>query len=52
MYTCKVSDIEFVSEFQLEIKEERPITAIVGYFDTYFDRGLDCKVCSLNKVVI
>jgi len=35
--TCSVSDTEFKSEFRLELTADCDITAIVGYFDTYFD---------------
>ena len=35
--TCSVSDTEFKSDFRLELTADCDITAIVGYFDTYFD---------------
>jgi len=35
--TCTVQDTEFVTDFKLSISKECNVTAIVGYFDTYFD---------------
>ena len=40
--TCGVNDTEFTSEFEVKVKEEEndkeiEITAVAGYFDTFFE---------------
>jgi len=35
--TCTVADTQFTSQFALEITRDCSLTAIVGYFDTFFD---------------
>merc|ERR1719432_306406 len=35
--TCTVADTEFSSDFSLEISRTCDLTAIVGYFDTFFE---------------
>ncbi|KAG1714212.1 Protein arginine N-methyltransferase 3 [Nymphon striatum] len=44
MYTCNVCDIEFTSNFELEITQNKPITSIIGYFDTLFEENLNTRV--------
>jgi protein arginine N-methyltransferase 3 len=34
---CRVEDTEFDARFTLTIQRAGPLTALVGYFDTYFD---------------
>ncbi|CAL1546977.1 unnamed protein product [Lymnaea stagnalis] len=41
---CKVSDLDFTSTFTLKCQSDAEITALVGYFDTYFDKGCQNKV--------
>merc|ERR1712116_14834 len=35
--TCTLADTEFSSDFSLEINRTCDLTAIVGYFDTFFE---------------
>uniref|UniRef100_A0A672Y7Z9 Protein arginine N-methyltransferase 3 n=2 Tax=Sphaeramia orbicularis TaxID=375764 RepID=A0A672Y7Z9_9TELE len=39
-----LSELEFVSDFCLKIKDTTDCTAIVGYFDIFFDKGCGNKV--------
>ncbi|XP_054724492.1 uncharacterized protein LOC129234512 [Uloborus diversus] len=41
---CAVEDTEFVSPFELVMTKSCKVTAIVGYFDSFFERGLKHKV--------
>lgn len=43
MFTCVVEDCDFVTDFSLEQVKDGPITAIVGYFDCFFDDRLTKK---------
>ncbi|GBL80047.1 Protein arginine N-methyltransferase 3 [Araneus ventricosus] len=42
--TCQVSDTEFSSTFDLVMSRSCAVTALVGYFDCYFDKDLSHKV--------
>ncbi|XP_035207274.1 protein arginine N-methyltransferase 3-like isoform X2 [Stegodyphus dumicola] len=41
---CKADDADFSSVFDLVMNRTCSVTAIVGYFDSYFERGLSHKV--------
>jgi hypothetical protein len=42
--TCTVADTEFQSEFELTVASSGHLTAVAGYFDTWFDdKSLDNK---------
>ncbi|GFR21976.1 protein arginine N-methyltransferase 3 [Trichonephila clavata] len=42
--TCQTSDSEFTTTFDLVMSRACAVTAIVGYFDCFFDKGLAHKV--------
>ncbi|XP_018324278.1 protein arginine N-methyltransferase 1 isoform X2 [Agrilus planipennis] len=35
--TCNTSTVDFTSDFELKVNKSGPLTAFVGYFDTFFD---------------
>ena len=35
--TCEVKDTEFESDFELVAEKDCEVTAIAGYFDTFFE---------------
>ncbi|XP_050391709.1 protein arginine N-methyltransferase 3 isoform X1 [Patella vulgata] len=37
---CKISDLQFNTPFSLHVKRDGDITAIIGYFNIYFRKGL------------
>ena len=37
MNECTLADTEFASEFELTVLETGTVTAVAGYFDTFFD---------------
>ncbi|PRD28306.1 UNVERIFIED_CONTAM: Prmt3 [Trichonephila clavipes] len=42
--TCQTSDAEFATTFDLVMSRACAVTALVGYFDCFFDKGLAHKV--------
>lgn len=42
--TCGLEDLQFTSQFQLNVLSEKPIVALVGYFDIYFEKYLNKKI--------
>ena len=44
MCTCGLDDLQFTSQFKLNVLSEKPIVALVGYFDIYFEKYLNKKV--------
>ena len=44
MCTCGLEDLQFSSQFQLKVTTDKPVVAIVGYFDIYFEKNLNKKV--------
>ncbi|XP_042903537.1 uncharacterized protein [Parasteatoda tepidariorum] len=41
---CEVSDTDFSSTFELKMARECKVTALLGYFDCFFEKGLTHKV--------
>ncbi|GLH05504.1 Histone-arginine methyltransferase CARMER [Gryllus bimaculatus] len=37
LYTCTVGNLDFTSEFSLQVMRDESLTALVGYFDVFFD---------------
>ncbi|XP_006642701.2 protein arginine N-methyltransferase 3 [Lepisosteus oculatus] len=42
--TATISELEFSTDFSLKIREDTQCTAIVGYFDVFFDKNCTSKV--------
>ena len=42
--SCGLEDLQFTSQFQLKVLSEKPIVALVGYFDIYFEKYFSKKV--------
>lgn len=45
--TSQVSDTEFSSTFDLVMSRSCAVTALIGYFDCFFDKDLSHKVCTV-----
>ena len=45
--SCGLEDLQFTSQFQLNVLSEKPIVALVGYFDIYFEKYFSKKVSVL-----
>ncbi len=50
--TCSLEDTQFVAQFVMQAKRDAEITAMAGYFDTFFELENEVSECTVLSVTL